>query len=214
MKKLPTTTHLQDFLDQEHSWRIKEIANFKLTSTNKLGFSQTSWIRAAVPLLYAHWEGFVKNAATAYLSFVDCQGRKYDELESCLVVFGLKNKINVLISSKKASVNIAAVDFLRSEMKKQANLKINNSINTQANLSSSVFENIAFSIGIETAPYETRYNLIDKSLLERRNRIAHGEYLDLTPADYRTLADEILTLLRQFKDDILNAAVLSKYIHP
>jgi len=206
--------HLQDFLDKEHAWRIKEIANFKIAAKSSAPLGQKSWIRAAVPILYAHWEGFVKNAATAYLNFINCQGRNYEDLESCFVVFGLKAKINNLVSSKKSSISIATVDFLRSEMKSKANLKVGNAIDTESNLSSSVFENIALSIGIDTAPYETRYNLIDISLLKRRNQIAHGEYLDLEPDDYRALANETLLLLRLFKTDIENAAALSKFIRP
>jgi hypothetical protein len=57
-----------------------------------------------------------------------------------------------------------------------------------------------------------RLNAQGGGRLERRNKIAHGEYLDLTHDNYRELADEILILLRLFKTDIENAAVLSKYL--
>lgn len=212
MRNLQTFSLLQDYLDKDHSWRIKEIANFKMDCKNPNLLKQRGWLRAATPILYAHWEGFVKNAATAYVNFVDCQGNNYEDLQSCLVVFGLKNHIHSLLSSKNSSVNFEVVEFFRTEIKNQARLKFANAINTEANLSSQVFKNIAESIGIDTTPYESKYNLIDISLLKRRNRIAHGEYLDIGPGDYSNLADETLILLRQFKTDIENSAVLGKYL--
>ncbi|HFG1639951.1 TPA: MAE_28990/MAE_18760 family HEPN-like nuclease, partial [Vibrio cholerae] len=74
-----------------------------------------------------------------------------------------------------------------------------------------VFSNIAKSIGIDTEKYESRYNLIDEGLLNKRNYIAHGEYLDVDSDGFRNLADEILHLLRLYKTDIENAASLAAY---
>jgi len=85
-------------------------------------------------------------------------------------------------------------------------------IDTESNLSSSVFENIALSIGIDPEPFKAKNNLIDESLLERRNTIAHGEYADLAPNDYRSLADEVIALMRDYKTAIENAAVQDKYL--
>lgn len=90
-------------------------------------------------------------------------------------------------------------------------MALDSAIRTESNLSSAVFENICNSVGIDHKLYETKYNLIDESLLNRRNRIAHGEYVGLTADDYRNLADEVITLLRNFKTDIENAATLGKY---
>jgi len=67
------------------------------------------------------------------------------------------------------------------------------------------------SIGLDTKNHESRYNLIDESLLIRRNYIAHGEYLDIDPEGGRDLADEILLLLRLFNTDIENSVSLEGY---
>jgi len=108
--------------------------------------------------------------------------------------------------SRKARLNAEVIEFLLNEMGKRADLSLSRAVDTRSNLSTEVFENIALSIGINPGPYEARYNLIDKSLLKRRNEIAHGEYLDVGPDDYRTLADEILHTMRLYKTDIENAA--------
>jgi hypothetical protein len=142
---------------------------------------------------------------------VNGQSLTYRELRSCFIVFGVKRKINDLVSSKNSSVSIATVEFLRDELDERAQLKIESAIRTEFNLSSKVFANIAKSIGISTQSYESRYHLIDESLLNRRNHIAHGEYLDVDSEGFRELADEILYLLRLYKTDIENAVSLKEY---
>lgn len=211
MSKIRTIDQLQTILDGEFSWRLKEIANLKIVVRSSDKLSRNTAVRAAIPLLYGHWEGFIKNASTHYLDYVNDQSLTYRELKSCFVVFGVKRRINDLVSSKDSSVSIATLDFLRDELDERAKLKIESAIRTEFNLSSKVFANIAKSIGIDTQGYESRYHLIDESLLNRRNHIAHGEYLDVDSEGFRELADEILYLLRSYKTDIENAVSLEEY---
>lgn len=207
-----TLNHLQDYLDKESSWRIKEISDMKMAVCRIESLSKKTVIRAATPLLYAHWEGFVKNSAKAYLEYVDHQGHNYEQLASCFVVIGLKKTLRDITQSKKAKANIDAIEFIRNGLSNRSNLKLDSAIRTDANLNSVVFENICNSVGLSASGYETKYNLIDESLLNRRNKIAHGEYLDLDADQYRTLADEVVNLLRNFKTDIENAATLKAYM--
>lgn len=205
MSKIRTINELQNVLDREFSWRLKEIANLKTVVRTSEVMSKQTAVRAAIPLLYGHWEGFIKNASTCYLEYINGQRLPYKELKSCFIVFGLKKKINDLIPSMNWEVSVGSLDFIRNELGEKAKLKIDTAIRTEFNLSSKVFVNIANSIDIDTSPYEARFNLIDESLLSRRNYIAHGEYLDIDPEGFRDLADEILFLLRTYKTDIENA---------
>lgn len=173
--------------------------------------SKSTAVRAAIPLLYGHWEGFIKNASTFYLEYINGQALTYRELKSCFIVFGLKKKLNELTNSRNSITSISTLDFLRNELDERAKLKIDSAIRTEFNLSSKVFTNIVTSIGIDARKYESRFNLIDESLLNRRNHIAHGEYLDVDADGFRGLADEILMLLRWYKTDIENAVSLEYF---
>ncbi|QPE02123.1 hypothetical protein IT784_05390 [Salmonella enterica subsp. enterica serovar Typhimurium] len=62
--------------------------------------------------------------------------------------------------------------------------------------------------------FNTKYNFIDESLLKRRNCIAHGEYLDIDANEWRNLSKETLTLMRTFKNEVLNNASTRKYLKP
>lgn len=211
MSKIKTLGQLQDCLDQGFSWRIKEIADIKIVAKGSGSLTQTTVIRAGLPLVYAHWEGFIKQASQDYLRFVMGQRLSYRELASCFVVFGAKKHLSSIVESRKSTINIAAVDFFRRELDERADLTLSNAIDTKSNLSSEVFQNIAVSVGVATAPYDAYYNLIDESLLKRRNGIAHGEYLDLSGDDFRALADEVIKLLRMFKTDVENLASSDAY---
>ncbi|HCJ7274010.1 TPA: hypothetical protein NVH30_003672 [Vibrio cholerae] len=211
MSKLRTIDQLQNALDKDYAWRLKEIANLKVIVKRSETINKKTAVRASIPLLYGHWEGFIKSSSTSYLEFVSCQSLKYNELQSCFVVFGVKKKINELIDSKNPHVSISTLDFLRNELNEKAKLNLESAIRTEFNLSSKVFSNIAKSIGIDTEKYESRYNLIDEGLLNKRNYIAHGEYIDVDSDGFRNLADEILHLLRLYKTDIENAASLAAY---
>ena len=210
MAKIRNLIQLQEALDSEMGWRVKEVAHFKLAAKTQNLSSQT-FVRAGVPLIYAHWEGFIKSASECYLNFVDNQGHIYSDLKTCFIVFGLKGKLALLRDSKQAKPNIQVLDFVLAEMDKPAKMRMSSAIDTESNLTSKVFANIAESLDISTAPYETKFHMIDESLVNRRNKVAHGEYLDLSASDFISLADDILQMMRNYKTDIENSATLQSY---
>jgi hypothetical protein len=208
--KIRTLTQFQEILDGEMGWRVKEISIFKIAA--KTGdASQKAFVRAGVALVYAHWEGFIKRASEDYLNYVDNRGHLYRDLKSCFGVFGLKGRLALLVSGKKSNPNIEAFDFLLGEMDKPAKLLLKSAVDTESNLTSKVFANIAASLDISTISYETKFNMIDESLVRRRNSIAHGEYLDLGRDDFLTLADDIIQMMRDYKTDLENAASMESY---
>lgn len=139
MSKIRSPNELQNILDGDFSWRLKEIASLKLIVRGTSQINKKTAIRASIPLLYGHWEGFIKNSATNYLSYVNGRSLKYSELKSCFIVFGVKKKITELSNSKTSNISIAALEFLQKELTTTANLKIESAIRTEFNLSSEVF---------------------------------------------------------------------------
>lgn len=210
MIKVKTLDQLQDALDKEMGWRIKEIGAFRVGSKSNSS-DRKPFIRAGITLLYAHWEGFIKSASECYLSFVESRGHNYGDLKTCFSVFGLKGKLDALVEGKKSVPNIAAMDFILSELGSPAKLQIASAIRTDANLTSAVFTNIARSLDINTSHYETKFKLIDVSLVYRRNKIAHGDFFELDGKEFGKLIDDIVTLMRAYKTDIENAASLESY---
>jgi len=211
MNKLRTISDIQNHLNDELGWRIQEIDNLKKLIPRVNSIQTRSLLRAGIPILYAHWEGFVKSSSEAYLNFVAHQGLSYRELKTCFILFGLKTEIEQLVETNKITPNIQVANFFLDKLDKKAKIFYKGVINTQSNLSSLVFEEIASSIGINPDSYKFKYKLIDESLLKRRNQIAHGEYLDIDTQGYQNLSDEVVALIRNYKIDIENSIALESY---
>lgn len=76
MTKVRTLSDLSDAMDAEFAWRKKELHTVKsAVIANEKTANRDTYIRSAVAMLYAHWEGFIKNAGTFYLEFVSQQKR-------------------------------------------------------------------------------------------------------------------------------------------
>ena len=105
-----------------------------------------------------------------------------------------------------------AVRHLLGELDQPVRLPRAEAISAESNLSSTVFINIAGWIGIDPDRYSTRLALIDKTLLESRNNIAHGEYLVIDRPRFESLTTEVLEMLRWFKTDIENAVVSKSFL--
>lgn len=213
MPDIRNLAQLQDILDAEMGWRLKEIGAFLIASKSG-NQNRKFFIRAGIALLYAHWEGFIKGSSEHYLNFINNQGHTYKELQSCFAIFGLKGKLQLLSISRKTASNIEAFNFIFSELEKPARLDMSSAINTESNLTSKVFSNIATSLDISVSNYETKFNLIDESLVNRRNKVAHGEFLELGGKEFGELVDEVLKLMRGYKTDLENAASMKSYKRP
>ena len=210
MRKLKTKGLFNSYLDEEFAWRLKEIADMRGAIASAEQTPRNSIVRASIPILYAHWEGFVKKSSEGLLNFINNQGLQYNLLRSCFVVFGIKNLLAQMIESGNPVDSIAVVDFFRVDMTSRAELVV--MVQTDANLSSKVFERIANSLGVDTGPYETKYLLIDHSLLKRRNNIAHGEFLDVNDVNFRDLSEDVIALMRRFKDDLSNIVSADRFL--
>lgn len=210
--RLRTEMELQEYLDYELAWRLREIDYTKTAVRRASGNAQLAVARAGLALLYAHWEGFVKAASEALLNFVLHRRFKYRQLRPCFIAHGLAMHLDVLVESNKHHKRFDCMRFVVEKLDEQANFPWEDVIRTQGNLSSAVFQSIVAAIAIDPAKYQSRYNWIDKVLLERRNRIAHGERMEFSASEFPGLADETLTLLRWFKTDIENSVATKAYL--
>ena len=83
-------------LDDEFSWRRKELSLLKSKIPTIKNSLQSAMLRSALPLLYAHWEGFVKLTMSYYLEHVSRKYLKHSELQVKFIALSLQNKIGEL----------------------------------------------------------------------------------------------------------------------
>ncbi len=207
MMKIRTAEQLQEVLDADFSWRLKEIADIRSAAESARLGSQKTLIRAGVALLYAHWEGFVKQSTTTYIRYVSCQRLRHSELRSCFVALSLKARLHQIGESNKANVNVQALEAILDGQRQRASFAWRDPITKTANMKSTVFVEIACWVGLNVTRYEPKWRFIDDRLVKRRNAIAHGGGgdLELDETGFKELAGGVIELLRWFKTDIENA---------
>jgi hypothetical protein len=213
--KIRTTEELIDAIATDLSWRRKELTDIRYLLQQASGnrSRQDLMTRAGIALLYSHWEGFVKAAAKAYLEFVAMQRCKNSELARCMLALTIRTRLNAASASKKISTHLELVDFFRSSMRQRSVLPYKSAINTESNLSSTVFFEILSTLGFDTEDYESKAHMIDNHLLAKRNQIAHGSVLDVSVDDFLRIFEGITALMNGFRNQVENAAVSKQYLH-
>lgn len=182
-----------------------------MQAARKDNIAHKTILRAGVAILYSHWEGFVKSSSEILLNYVSNQKLKNEELSEVYVIQSFKSHISNLAETKNAGVAVESLRFILSEMRKCASISPKNYVNTESNLSSDVFDRIAKSVGVDVEKYLHLYPFIDESIVNKRNCIAHGEFMDVDFEEYRRISDRVFDLIRTYKDDIENIAVSKSY---
>jgi hypothetical protein len=205
--KIRTLEQLSDKLAEELTWRKKELSALKALIDNKQysDGKKKALLRSGVTLLYAHWEGFIKVAANSYLEFVAMQRLSYNQLATNFIALAMKDKLDRAKETNKATVYNEVADFFITELHQRSSINYENRIST-ANLSSSIFREIICMLGLDYSFFEPKEVLIDTRLLEKRNNIAHGNYLDLNEKDYDELHINIIGMMEAFRNQIENCA--------
>jgi hypothetical protein len=203
---------LVQFLEEELAWRKRELTTLKFMVDKARPHERVLLLRAAVCLLYAHWEGFVKAATTGYVSFVATRGLRYQDLTPNFVALGLRSDIAQAGRSNLPTLHTALTTQLMAGLSENANIDWEQSINTRSNLNSDTLNEILCVVGLDATEYLSKKPIIDQRLLGNRNPVAHGEQRPgIEPDDYVALHDDIIQLVERFRNDIENAAATNSY---
>lgn len=214
--KIRSVNDLNNILSAELAWRKFELSvlNGQINKYEKTPTISQALLRSGVAILYAHWEGFIKASATAYLEYISNQSLCYGDLTIPYRVIGIKKRLNIVFFTdpNKAEGLVEVVDILVNKQGEKCQFESEKVIDTKSNLNSKVFKEIVCMLGFDYHFYETKEKLIDNSLLSFRNSIAHGKELYPNYEQFKELYKEILSLMDQFKTDLENATVLKSFM--
>ena len=213
MRSIRTTAELSQLLDDDFSVRKRELTTLKNMVSKARQHEEELFVRAAICILYSHWEGFIKNAATSYICYVVSRGLRLRDLAPNFLTLGLISGIQQLEQSKFVTIHAQITKGLTSEMSEKFSVDCEKIVDARSNLNSTVLDEILQYVGVEPSLYQTKNLMLDERLLGNRNRIAHGDNfpLDIELSDYIQLHETIVELLQQFRTDLENAAELGKY---
>lgn len=155
--KIRTSAQLSDFLSDEIIWRKKELATLRrlVDSAKSLIENRNPLIRSGIMLLYAHWEGFVKAAASAYLEFVAMQRLSYEELTPNFIALGMKRQLDEAKGTNKPSIYNQVAEFFLTRLSERARIPYKDVVDTKSNLSFGFFMEIIEMLNLDSTPYGT-----------------------------------------------------------
>lgn len=213
--KIRTIDDLQDKIDAESSWRRKELSALKSNIETSRRFAKETALRAGITLLYAHWEGFVKNIATYYLTYVASIDIEYKKLKKNFLALTIKNELKTFDSTNKSSLHNLIVNKIFEKSEEKTKIPYENIIKTNSNLNSEIFIEIMETIGLDYSKYENNFKLLDEVLLKMRNEIAHGEHIEQLSLDeerFEEIYNIIIDMMSLFKNQVSNAAATKEYL--
>jgi len=213
--KIRTIEELQDAIDGEMAWRKRELTAIKANISQARSFAKNTALRSGIALLYAHWEGSVKNVASYYLSYVSNLNLPYNRLKNNFLAITVKDKLKQFEETGKTTLHTNIVNEIFDSFDKKSCIPQDGIIKTNSNLNSEIFIEIMATIGLDCDLYESSYNLLDEVLLNMRNKIAHGERIESLSLDeirYNEIHEKILFLMNTFVTQVSNAAALKDYL--
>ncbi|WP_280239644.1 MAE_28990/MAE_18760 family HEPN-like nuclease [Nocardia abscessus] len=213
MTAKPTTPDaLYDLIYDDLVWRRREIVLFTSQLDKTSEEFQKALLRSSVALLYAHWEGFVKNSCSYYLAHLSTKRISFQDLRPELAALSLRGKMTTAALAKKTSMHAELVRHIRERAAERATIPIDNdAIRTESNLSYPVLVEILTAVGCNPHLYSQFADLIDDQLVRARNKIAHGEYSFIKRPEWDELSRQVLWLMNDIATQLMNAAVEETY---
>lgn len=204
---------LQRALDDDFSWRVQELQNVQQIASKLRSHASGTMLRAAIPLIYAHYEGFIKISAISYASFISNSGLKFYELKTCMRGVRAMQKVHQI---SEIARRFSAAGLLLEEIigltNETASIPLQDYISNVGNLDFDVLCQILDLLHLNSAYYQGRKAFIEETLLRNRNGIAHGERYPIDDALFIDLHAGVLSIIRSFKTDIENAVTLKTYL--
>lgn len=213
--KITDLEELQEKIDSDFAWRKKELTLLKSNVMKSKSFAKDTAIRSGVALLYAHWEGLVKNVAMYYLCFISYQKYLYKDLKPNFLAISIKKEFERFQDTKKTSLHTEIINKVFEIQSQESKIPYDKVIKTDSNLKSDVFKEIMASLALEIDEFELSFALIDENLLRMRNFICHGERLeqiDLDENKYIEMHDKIRILMEKFVQHVMDAAINNYYL--
>lgn len=208
--KANTVGNLQDILDTDLVWRRKEISTLISIAKTSEFAAQTYLVRACVPLLYAHWEGFSKQCFTRYLEFVSYRRLKYKSLNPSFLFIASSPSLNKIKTSGVRDGLSIVRDFLdKTEDVNKENFR--KRVDTKSNLRSEVICDLLALCGLPFNEFSDEHTFIDKELCDPRNEVAHGVGGGPSLNALIERRDKAFGIMTRLQTIVVNAAIGSQY---
>lgn len=214
--KIRNRVDLMQSIDDDFTWRRIEINTLldmlriegEKPSSRRNKHKINCLIKSIVCISYSHWEGFAKYASRVYLEYIQFLSLDNSKLSNNLkAAFTAFLRENIPLRER-----VETYRQLFTNVQFKHRIPVNELTNTHDNLNYDFLVELACNIDFDYSEFITKEQFIDGSLLNYRNKFAHGEAnheVDIDKA--KDIANNTLTLISIFKNEIENMISLEKY---
>ena len=197
---------LEEITDNLDKRRL-EITNLRRVLLNYVDKPlEKTAVRMAIPLLYANWEGYIREVCQLYLEFIEASGTRIRELMPGLLGYlwtsALKPLTGGLNFERKKVVAELALNSMENPVRFADSERI---INTKSNLNFDILMDISTHLCLDNnafMPWKHHLN----ALVHLRNNIAHGSTPNgLNYNIFEKYASSLIDLMEEFEKIIVNA---------
>lgn len=202
-----------DQIDADLQWREAELANLKAlcVKLDEKSDSYRAMLRALWALMYAHYEGFHKFCWDLMLDVIEHEGlvraatsQEFARLSLADVFKGLRGD-----GSPESFWQFASADF---ESKMGEPVIFPQRLETKSNLWPNVIEENNSKIGI-LCEYVEKNRVRLKSIVHRRNEIAHGKKLVISRlSEYQDYEQAALVVMHELAIKVIECLERKSYL--
>lgn len=206
--KIRTKEQLYELISEDLGWRRHELLTFQKQVSKADVAAQPALLRASVALLYAHWEGFVKNCCHWYLCYLAARRLTMQQLRPELAAIAARSGLQEALDTKSPAIHRDFIKSIRERASERAHIPTSReSVRTASNLSFEVLRDVLTSVGCDAERYTDMRDLINAELVAPRNRIVHGEADYVRLSEWEELRDAVLAIMDDIADQVIGSAV-------
>lgn len=217
---------LQRKLYRNSSYRKREISNLTMQIQATDGEIKQALLRAAFTLVYAHFEGFSKEAIRLFLKHINSQQIPVNHLDYYLqTLYHTKKIIDIKQSKRKTKFNeLTTAILVENNNLFKVEEKDKDIVSTDSNLRFDIIEELLFIIGVKTEQFilisdnqtsiSTKEEFINRNFIDTRNKIAHGENTEVTLIHFEEVKIFVVTFIDTLAEYIIDVSKNKLYLIP
>jgi len=192
-------------------WRKIELSQLENISINLKESELRLFLKGCIPLIYAHWEGFVVSSLKlifTYLNNLKLNSQNYCDI---YLTTAYEQTLKSLDDSTGFERRKKHLVRLYSEFSKS--VKLDTKINTKSNLSFKILEEICLKTNLNFNKFEEYKDDLNE-LVNIRNSISHGEnsYIFETFDDIKKYIELLENLMLDFHSELQDLLKDQKYL--
>jgi len=178
-----------------NEWRDGEFAKYRI---NPHQVDDDLWCRMCIPMIYAHWEGFVVDSLKLLLAHLNKLNLYPSQTPIHLLVLSLGDSYKTLSGKQSFTQRISFTEKFGQLL--QLKIKFQTKVDTKSNLKSNILNEICTMFGLDYEKFIPLAPDIDR-LVSVRNSIAHGENSYVLD---KSNIEKYITAVRDAIDILLN----------